>query len=255
VPLLVDTGSTGLVIPWRNAGGLLGVLQLGIPRGLGIGGYSGGLDYLYVTYNAPVNFGGGLVTARTPVDLELFAWPTTLQSLQNYGFSFQNFFASDGAVGVLGVGPNAGGPGPSIPTQALPGALGQGVLINETVTNPYLQFGGPPATVGGSAPIATLTGSPITNLNVNVGGTQFTNVGSIIDSGGVDGTILSSLNATPGELITVTDPTTGHTLYSFHYNGDYFPTPISSGLMNTGNLIYQEHPVYISNVTDTTTVY
>jgi hypothetical protein len=211
------------------------------------------LDYLYVTYNAPVNFGGGLVTSRTPVDLELFAWPTTLQSLQNYGFSFQNFFASDGAVGVLGVGPNAGGPGPSIPTQALPGALGQGVLINEDTTSPYLQFGGPPTNVG--TPIAVLNGSPITNLNVNVNGTNHTGVPSIVDSGGVDGTILSSLNATPGELITVTDPTTGHTLYSFTYNGDYFPTPISGGLMNTGNLIYQQHPVYISYGAETSTIF
>jgi PPE-repeat protein len=255
VPLLVDTGSTGLVIPWRNAGGLLGVLQLGIPRGLGIGGYSGGLDYLYVTYNAPVNFGGGLLTARTPVDLELFAWPTTLQSLENYGFSFQNFFASDGAVGVLGVGPNAGGPGPSIPTQALPGTLGQGVLINETATNPYLQFGGPPATVGGSAPIATLTGSPITNLDVQVGAGPKVTVPSIVDSGGVDGTLPTSLNVPTGSLVNVYDQSGTTLLYDFIYNGNYFPTPISSGLMNTGNLIYQQHPVYISNVADTTTVY
>jgi PPE-repeat protein len=247
VPLLVDTGSTGLVIPWRNAGGLLGVLQLGFPRGIGIGGYSGGLDYFYVTYNAPVNFGGGLVTSPTPVNLEFFAWPTTLQSLQNYGFSFQNFFASDGAVGVLGVGPNAGGPGPSIPTQALPGPLGQGVLINEPAG--LLQFESQPT--GG---IATLTGSPITTLDVSTdGGATRIPVSSIVDSGGVDGTIPSGL-AAPGDNINVYAPN-GQLLYSYGLDQTYFPTTISSGLMNTGNLIFQQHPVYINYGADTTTVY
>jgi len=79
VPLLVDTGSTGLVIPFQNVGGLFGLLQLpgafgipGLPLGFGIGGYTGGIDYLYATYNAQVNFGGGLVTSSTPVNVEFF---------------------------------------------------------------------------------------------------------------------------------------------------------------------------------------
>ncbi len=141
VPLLVDTGSTGLVLPFQNVGGLLGVLQLGLPTGFGFGGYSGGLDYLYATYNAPVNFGGGLTTARSPVNVEFFAFPTSIQSAMNNGFTFQSFFAQDGVTGVLGVGPNAGGPGPSIPLQALPSPYNQGLLINEATASPYLQFG------------------------------------------------------------------------------------------------------------------
>jgi hypothetical protein len=80
-------------------------------------------------------------------------------------WNLSQFFAPDGVVGVLGVGPNAGGPGPSVPTQALPGTLGQGVLINESVANPYLEFG--PNT---GTPIATLTGAPITNLEISVNG-------------------------------------------------------------------------------------
>jgi PPE-repeat protein len=250
VPLLVDTGSTGLVIPFQNVGGLLGVLQLGFPRGLGIGGYSGGLDYLYLTYNAPVNFGGGLVTSPTPVDIEFFAWPTSLQSLQNYGFSFQNFFASDGAAGVLGVGPNAGGPGPSIPLQALPAPLNQGLLINEPAG--LLQFESQSSVgltpLGGSLAGATLTGSPITTLDVN--GVP---VSSIVDSGGVDGTIPSGL-AAPGDLVTVTTPG-GLELYHYTLDSTYFPTTISSGLMNTGNLPFLLHPVYINYGADTTTFY
>ncbi len=44
-------------------------------------------------------------------------------------------------------------------------------------------------------------------------------------------------------------------LYSFIYNGTYFPTPISSGLMNTGNLIFQQHPVYINYGANTSTIF
>ncbi len=250
VPLLVDTGSTGLVIPFTKVGGLLGVLELGIPRGGGIGGYSGGLDYLYLTYNAPVNFGGGLVTASTPVNVEFLAFPVSIQSAMTNGLTFQSFFASDGAAGVLGVGPNAGGPGPSIPLQALPAPYNTGLLIDQPAHQ--LVFEAPP----GSG-ITTLTGSPITNLQVSVGGGPQQTVASIVDSGGVDGTLPSSLNAAPGELITVGAPD-GTLLYSFTYNGGaspYFPTPISSGLMNTGNLIFQEHPVYINYGANTSTIF
>jgi PPE-repeat protein len=247
VPLLVDTGSTGLVIPIKDAGGLLGVLQLGLPRGVGVGGYSGGLGFLYATYNEPVNFGSGLVTSPTPVQLELFAWPTSLQSLQANGFSFQSFFAGDGADGVLGIGPNAGGPGTSIPTQALPAPYNQGVLIDQPAHE--LVFEAQP-----TGAIATLTGSPITNLEVSVNGGAPQPIQSIVDSGGVEGTIPSSLNATTGNTITVTAPD-GTPLYSYDNGVNYSPTTISSGLMNTGNLIFQQHPVYINYGADTTSIY
>ena len=241
VPLLVDTGSTGLVIPVKDAGGILGVLRLGLPSGIGMGGYSGGLNYVYVTYNAPVNFGGGLVTSPTPVDLELFAFPTSLQSLANNGFSFQSFFAADGATGVLGVGPNAGGPGPSIPTQAFANSsYDTGLLINESART--LTFGPNPLT-----PIATLTGSPVTTLHVTVSDGPAQAVDSIIDSGGVFGTIPSSVigNAPPGTVITVSTPG-GVELYQYTYGASDSATAISSGLMNTGALLFQNHPVYIS---------
>ncbi|OBI55559.1 hypothetical protein A5705_23710 [Mycobacterium sp. E787] len=261
IPLLVDTGSTGLVVPFTRAGGLLGMLEMGIPRGGGIGGYSGGLDYLYLTYNAPVNFGGGLVTGSTPVNVELFAWPVSIQSAMTNGLTFQSFFASDGAAGVLGVGPNAGGPGPSIPLQALPGTFNQGLLINQVdPAHAYLQFGGT-STIANPV-LTTLTGSPIPagGLDVKVGnGPLQTGIGSIVDSGGVDGTLPSILGASPGDLIQVYDTSGTHLLYQFTYNGTgadgYFPTPISSGLMNTGNLIFEQHPIYIDYTTGNSTVY
>lgn len=257
IPLLVDTGSTGLVVPFTRVGGLLGMLQLGLPSNIGIGGYSGGLDYVYATYNAPVNFGGGLVTGSTPVNVELFAFPTNLSTAINNGFTFQDFFASDGAAGVLGVGPNAGGPGPSIPLQALPSPYNQGLLINQHAAQPYLQFGSP-STLGGASPIANLPGSPVTDLKVEVtdGGVThtFPTVPSIVDSGGVQGTLPAGLNAAPGDLIQVFAPNNGPLLYQFTY-GDYSPTPISSGLMNTGNLVFQQHPIFIDYTTGQSQVY
>lgn len=257
MPLLVDTGSTGLVVPFTKVGGLLGLLQLGIPHGLGIGGYSGGLDYVYATYNAPVNFGGGLVTSSTPVNVELFAWPVSIQSAMNSGLTFQSFFATDGASGVLGVGPNAGGPGPSIPLQALPSPYNTGLLINQTATNPYLQFGGHNTVT--TPALTTLNGSPITNLQVQIGTGSLQTVPSIVDSGGVEGTLPASIGASPGDNIRVYDSTGTHLLYQYTYNGTgtdgYFPTPISSGLMNTGNLIFAEHPIYVDFGNNTSTVF
>ncbi|OBI94209.1 PecA family PE domain-processing aspartic protease [Mycobacterium sp. 1245805.9] len=244
-PVLVDTGSTGLVVPLRNVGGIFGLLSLGLPVGFGTGGYSGGLNYLYATFDAPVNFGNGLVTARTPVNVELFSWPSSLQAAMTHGWGWRSYFAADGVTGVLGVGPNAGGPGPSIPTQALPAPYNQGLLINEVGANPYLQFGAPPNSM---VPIATLNGSPVTTLGISTGplgffGPQYT-VNAVIDSGGVQGTIPTGLNAAPGTAVYVWAPN-GHLLYSYVYDGTYFPTP-SPYIMNTGALPFLEHPVYIS---------
>lgn len=255
VPLLVDTGSEGLVIPFTKVGGLLGVLQLGIPIGGGIGGYSGGLDYLYLTYNAPVNFGGGLITASTPVNVEFLAFPVSIQSAMTNGLTFQSFFASDGASGVLGVGPNAGGPGPSIPLHALPAPYNSGLLIDQTSATPQLQFGSDSTVSGTHAVLATLPQMPITNLDVKVNGGALQQVASIVDSGGVEGTLPTGLNAHPGDLIQVYDASGTHLLYQYTYNGTYSPTPITSGLMNTGNLVFQQHPVYIDYTTGGATVY
>jgi hypothetical protein len=252
VPLLVDTGSTGLVIPFQNVGGLFGVLQLpgafgipGVPLGLGIGGYSGGIDYLYATYNAPVNFGGGLVTARTPVDIEFFAFPASIQSAITNGFTFQSFFAQDGAVGVLGVGPNSGGPGPSIPLQALPGNFGQGVLINETTNptgSPYLQFGPNPLPVAHST-----AGAPISNLLISTNNGPMTPVTASIDSGGVFGALPSSVaggGLAPGTVVSVFN-TSHQMLYQYTITSTNAPEVISSGIANTGSVPFSQQPIYI----------
>ncbi|MGC2568606.1 MAG: hypothetical protein WA488_23425, partial [Mycobacterium sp.] len=73
--LLVDTGSSGLVIPWDDLG-FLQTLELGLPTGFGESGYSGGVDYIYLTYDTSVDYGGGagvLDTTGTPVDVEILS--------------------------------------------------------------------------------------------------------------------------------------------------------------------------------------
>ena len=60
--LLVDTGSSGLVVPWQALGSndfsaLVNLFDLGTPTGISESGYSGGVEYLYLTYdNAPVDY-------------------------------------------------------------------------------------------------------------------------------------------------------------------------------------------------------
>ncbi len=61
-PILVDTGSKGLVVGMNDVGGPLGVLKMGLPTGFNISAYSGGLTYLYATYPTTVDFGNGIVT-------------------------------------------------------------------------------------------------------------------------------------------------------------------------------------------------
>ncbi len=130
VPLLVDTGSTGLVIPLKD----IGLQHLGLPTGIGMGAYSGGDTYFYLKFNGTINFGNGIVSSPTTVDAVFFSFPG----------SFSNFASSDGAVGILGVGTSTAGPNTTSPTTALQGNLGQGVLINEPAKE--LVFGPNPDT-------------------------------------------------------------------------------------------------------------
>ena len=179
VPVLVDTGSTGLVIPLKAIGGLPELLQLGLPVGVGTGAYSGGLTYFYLKFDATLNFGNGIpATHATPVDVVVASFPG----------SFSSFVAPDGATGILGVGANANGPNTTSPLTALPSTYNQGVLINEP--GQYLQFGANPLT-----PVTSTLGAPISSLKVSYdGGTpQIYVPGAYIDSGGVYGTIPTSV--------------------------------------------------------------
>ncbi|GAQ36982.1 PE-PGRS family protein [Mycobacterium pseudoshottsii JCM 15466] len=250
-PVLIDTGSAGLVMQVKDVGGPLGLLRMGLPSGISMSAYSGGLTYLFATYPTTVDFGNGIVTSTTGVDVVLFSIPTSPYALTTWlnalwsnplTTPFDAYFQSAGVDGVLGVGPNAVGPGPSIPTQALGGGLGQGLLID--MQGGELVFGPNPLT-----PNFSVSGAPISTLWVSVNGGAPVAVPSIIDSGGVMGTIPSSVigcSTLPANTnITVyTDSTMTNEVYHYSTN-DYQPTVISSGLMNTGFLPFWMQPVYI----------
>ena len=167
-------------------------------------------DY-YVTFNTTVNFGNGIVTAPTSVHVPIFTIrgitfslthpidiplpaplsPIEISKLPTLEWAFPDVppftsFGSSG-TGILGIGPNAHGPGSSPVTASLPGDLNEGVLIN--ATNPtagYLEFGPNPLT---PIPNASLPGSPWTTVEVSVNGGTPKPVSTIIDSGGLYGAI------------------------------------------------------------------
>ncbi|ORW95690.1 hypothetical protein AWC27_06175 [Mycobacterium szulgai] len=235
---LVDTGSEGLVVTPTAFGGPLGVLRLGLPSSFGISGYSGGLTYIYATYNMPVDFGNGVVTAPTPVNVVLLSFPQT----------FEGYFAPAGVTSVLGIGPNAVGPGPSSPTTALGGDLNQGVLIDQQ--GGKLHFG--PNT---GSPRVEVPGAPISTVNVSINGGPQQAVTAIIDSGGVTGTMPSYLlgngqSSGPlpaGTVINVYTSDGSTLLYHWVTSAGYTPTVTTGSTMNTGNFPFATQPIYISN--------
>jgi PE family len=228
VPVLVDTGSTGLVIPLRD----IRLFNLGLPTGVGTGAYSGGLTYFYVTFDTTVNIGGML--SSTPVDVVVFGFPTP----------FGNFASSNGAAGIMGIGVNAGGPGPSSPVSGLPSTMNKGVLINEP--EGYLQF----ANTNPLPAYTSTDGAPMSFLKLSIDGGAPQNVpGSFIDSGGVYGTIPSSVTGSlpAGTVITVYN-NAGTELYQYTTTATNSPTvtSVSGDSMNTGFEPFAQGPVYIS---------
>jgi hypothetical protein len=230
VPVVVDTGSTGLVIPLRE----IGLYNLGLPTGIGTGAYGGGLTYYYLKFDTMVNFGNGIVSS-TPVDVVFFSFP----------YSFRLFAGADGAAGIMGIGVNAGGPGPASPISGLPGNLSQGVLLNEP--EGYLQFGPNPLPA-----VTSTSGAPVSDLYVQVNGGQLHSVpGTFIDSGGVYGSIPSDLvgggySVPTGTHITVYNGD-GQELYSYTTTATNKPsvTFFSTDPMNTGFEPYSQGPVYV----------
>jgi hypothetical protein len=103
-------------------------------------------------------------------------------------------------------------------------------------------------------PKVSLAGSPITTVDVSINGGTPVPVSAIIDSGGVFGTIPSSVLGTgqvsgsvpAGTMITVTAPN-GTPLYSFTTTATDGPTVTSGGLLNTGFMPFAQNPVFISN--------
>jgi len=238
--VLVDTGSSGLVVTMASVGS---AAPLGTCTGdddcKGSSGYSGGLTYDYTSYTTTVNFGNGVVSGPTNVNIV---------DSDDAAAALAFFHQLGGASGVLGIGANAYGPGPSIPTTALPGELSDGVFLYQG-----LLLGVAGVMVFGPNPLPTrvsVPGAPIAYLNFKINNGTPTQVASIIDSGGVYGTILSSQigggSSVPvGTRISVYT-LDGVLLYSYIVTAQNRPTVITSGAINTGYGPFQHGPVYIN---------
>ena len=256
IPVVADTGSVGLMVPWYDVG-LQNLLNLGSHLTLETTSYGGSpndanIDVLYIEDpDTTVNFGDGIVTAPTTVDLELFAYPASNSNLFDLSdYSLPTYLGNADADGFLGIGAEDTllGPGPSSVITALPGDLNEGVLINEA--GGYLEFGPNPLT-----PYASVLGAPITPyLEVSVGGGGEVSVPMTVDSGGVYGTIPSSIlnNApalgeklSPGTEISVYT-SDGQWLYSYTTTTTDSPTVNSDTTMNTGFEAFNLFPIYLS---------
>jgi len=250
--LLVDTGSSGLVIPWESLGSndfsaFFNLLSLGLPANFGESGYSGGVDYLYLVYNnVPVDYGDGLTTSG-PTDVAVFSWPTAAGSPS----SFEQFLSDDSSTGILGIGENTGGPGTS-PFESL-----GGVTID--ISNPAAGTGS--LIVGGDNPFtgtATLSGAPSVVSWVSVDGAAPQQVINDLDSGGATGALPQSLFTTseynsttdlvnPGTTISVyADQAETDLLYSYTVSADNDPFVVSGSDMDSGIEPYLLGPINMS---------
>jgi hypothetical protein len=253
--LLVDTGSAGLVIPWEGLGStdlqaFENLLNLGFPSTFGISGYSGGVDYFYLVYNdVPTVYGDDVLSTSGPVDVEVFSWST---NWSDPFANFQDFLDSNHVDGILGIGDNAYGPTIS-PLESY-----GGVTVDIPGGNLII---GPNTDI----PLFTVDGAPIANLYETVttnGVTQGATVLNNVDSGGVYGTIPSSIasNLQPGSLISVYDSQGGTLLYQYTVGTDSIeqstaPTVVSGTYIDSGVVPFLTQAIYIDYTDHTMSFY
>lgn len=159
VPILLDTGSSSLVIPfWK-----IGWQNLGLPTGFDVVHYGNGVSIVYADVPTTVDFGGGAATTPTSVHVGILPYPRNLDSLV--------LIASGGAFGpngngILGIGPNVG----RMPS-AGPATLSRPIAGPTQRRHPHRHSRRLHAVRpqhGHS--ITSVTGAPITVLNVQIGG-------------------------------------------------------------------------------------
>jgi hypothetical protein len=244
VPVVVDTGSVGLIVPEQD----VNLALLGAPTATNLAvGYGDApntkIEY-YNTYTTTLNFGNGIVTQ--PVTVGVVTSATQTNNGVTTALPLSNVPA------LLGIGVNVG-PLPTSPLQALPGTLGEGVLIDEPAG--LLVFGANPLTS-----YASVSGVPVTTLEISYnGGPLETANSAVIDSGGLWGRVPQGLIpgnppiGTPlGNGVTIQVYTsTGTPLYHETVGGA--PTepivtanPGSGGQFNTGVLAFEAQPIYLS---------
>jgi len=255
--LLVDSGSSGLVIPDTDLGSnfftqLEKLFELGFPTSFGESGYSGGVDYDYLTYNVPVDYTsttGAEVTTTAPVEVEVYSWdPSDFSSLFTND-AFQNFDTDNDVTGILGIGTTGTGGAGESPIEA---AGYQGVTVD--LPGHVLTLDGTPDTTG--TPL-TATGSTVSGLTETVTSSTGTTSGTVsddLDTGGVYGTIPSSISSStlvPNDVVTVSD--NGKELYSYVVGTDVIggqdytqaPTVVSGSSIDSGVEPFFSHALSI----------
>ena len=235
VPVIVDTGSEGLLVPPQDVNfATLGPKTNPMPLTSPQYGFNGGYDvFSYNTYTASVNLGNGIITAPMTVDVMVSGTQTvgTVQTPIDLTY----------ATPKMGVGVNTQVVVGNSPVQELPGTLNQGVLLNNPANE--LQFGANPLT-----PYAKVPGAPISNavyIAVTDGGTPApVNAHGYIDSGGIYGGVpqsamphdqASATHVPSGDNISyyLGDPNSGGTLlYSMTSDGspEVFSDGFNSGI-------------------------
>ena len=232
----IDTGSVGLLVPPQD----VNFTSLGPSIGSNHTTYGDPLfntTYNYNLYSTTVNFGNGIITT-TPVTVGVITSAT--QTINNV----TNALPQSSWDAIMGIGVNAGGPSSS-PVLGLPGTLKQGVLVAEQYN--ALQLGANPFNF-----FATSSGAPNTTLQVSVnGGTPHALSGSFVDSGGLWGTIPSSLGtgSVNGYLPSGTQldfyTASGTYLYTWDAGTAQQMRVIPGGVVNTGNIPFQLMPIYL----------
>jgi hypothetical protein len=254
--LLVDSGSSGLVVPLTTLDGgstnfmteLQSLFSLGLPTNFGEGGYSGGVEYFYLDYNEPVSYTtatGSVGEATVPIEVEVYSYnPSDLSSLFTND-AFQNFDQSNDVTGILGIGTTGTGGAGESPIEA---AGYQGVTVSlsgdgGTLTlDPTADTAGTQLTATGST-ISGLT-ETVTNGSTTVG--TATGVSDDLDTGGVYGTLPSSISSTaltPGDVVTVSE--NGTTLYSYTVGAGESPDITSGTSIDSGELALDGHTLSI----------
>jgi len=251
IKVLVDTGSSGLVIPAKYAGkaSTLGDVVGSGTSGFGTGVGSAAVVYDFDQYNTTVNFGNGLKTGTVTVNV------VTAGTQSGY----LNYIGQDGVVGVLGIGTNAVGPGGSIVSTALPGLLSSGVFIDEK--NKKLWFGPNPLPV-----VTSIPGSPNVTGYISVNGGSKNPVNMLLDSGGVFGTIPQSIAGSAGSsgvlakgtVVTVyaADGTTVLFTYTVTSTSSSPTVTVDTTpqALNTGYQPFKLGPMYINYVDGVTVI-
>jgi hypothetical protein len=252
VQLLVDTGSSGLVVPYTDLGDniftqLQELFSLGSPETFGISGYSGGVEYVYAVYNdVPVDYlndTGTALATNGPVDVELFSWSNNLSDpFEN----FQSFLSGNQVDGILGVG--AGTAGPTTTPFADYGSVLVDIPHHQLVIGEANPFPDAPSTAGAG----------VSDVYEQIGTGAKQEVTNIIDSGGVFGTISSTLesgSSVPSNTLITVYNTAGQELYSYTTIPNFdvgtgtgvsdSPTVVSGTNIDSGVLPFLDRGVYL----------